>query len=201
MRRRTRPLLAVACLVAIGPAPVAAAGPGGAFAIDGVGNRSCERFVAALDAGGREATAFASWTNGFLSASNAAMADTYDLTPWQTIEVVLAKMRVFCSANPEVEYVGGLTLLVQTLLADRQTSPSEIVSIRLGDQAVFLYADVLRRVRAVLVAGGADLAPLPAEAPIGFDTAFSAALAAHQEAAGLPVTGLPDQQTLISLLD
>jgi len=171
-----------------------AAANDGSFSVDGPGRQSCAFFVDALETGDPQASiAFGAWTEGFLTGVNLFQEDTYDITPWQTPEVIMAKMRVFCENNPDVAYVNALGRLVTTLLPNRQVAPSEVVQTRADGRAVALPLWVLEQVRGVLEAMPAG--PLSTEKGM-FDPEFAQRLRAYQLENDLPPTGLPDQSTL-----
>lgn len=171
----------------------------GQFAVDGVGARSCKDFTDALanKEDPKLAAAFASWTNGFMSASNAFGNETFDLTPWQTVEVVLAKMRTYCNQYPDEAYVQALGTLISVLRAQRLAEQNEIVRFAWQEKAVFIYRDVLKQIRDKLEKLG-----YPIDAEEGaYEDEFVQALLKYQGDSGLPKTGLPDQPTLVRMLD
>lgn len=164
------------------------------YALDGGGRLSCERFLSARDERGRELALFAGWVEGYFSAFNQFNADVYDVTPWQTVELLLAKLAAFCRSEPDTPFAAATAALAQTLYPDRISRESEVVSIRASGQAVFLYAAMVDRIRAALATRGFS----PGDGT-GFDQATADALAAFQASAGLPVSRLPDQPTLNAL--
>lgn len=157
--------------------------------------RPCSEFVAA-QAGDKELViAFAGWTGGFLTGINVFRDQTFDITPFQATELILSKMAKYGEAHPDEVYVSALGKLVAMLMAGRLQTASPLVRVTSGSSAVFIYADVLEDVRAKLLAAGGTP---PAEKG-SFSPAFAQALAAHQTANGLAVTGLPDLATMNSL--
>lgn len=174
--------------------PVYAADPDGKFAVDGVGARTCAEFTSVLERPeGR--SAFANWSQGFLTAYNVFTDDTFDITPWQTPELILAKMSVFCRANPETVYINGLSALIRSLIPGRANHDSPLIAVRHSGKSVFLYRSMLERLRGDLNAAGYD-AGAP-DAP--FTEGLIGALRAYQKDKGLVVSGLPDGQTLNAL--
>ncbi|PWR03516.1 hypothetical protein DKT77_06580 [Meridianimarinicoccus roseus] len=189
-----RSVTVVLCLF-LAPGVGHAASVGGEFNVDGPGAQNCSLFVEAVDqADAASLTAFSAWTEGFVTGVNVFRDETYDVTPWQTPQLILSKMAAFCRENPDVPYVNGLGRLISVLMPNRQTEPSPIIQVRYDGQAVALPTWVLNEARRALEAvtdGGA----LPT-APDGFDDAFAERLKSFQAAEGLPRTGLPDQATL-----
>ncbi len=177
------------------PAPAPAADAAGRFAVDGPGAASCADFLRARDAGGAALAGFAGWAAGFISAVNVFTPDTYDVTPWQTVELVTAMLAAHCARATDQPFVEATGALVGALTADRLTTLSPIVQARKGGTSVVLYAAILDDVRARLNRAGHD----PGSGS-GFDAAFAGALSDWQKANGVPVTGLPDQPTLNDLM-
>jgi hypothetical protein len=184
-------------LLACAAVAAQAADEEGRFAADGVGNRTCQQFLDAIEDDERLTVAFASWTEGFMTATNALNDDTFDLTPWQTVEVIMLKMQVFCRNNPDTVYMLGLGQLISTLVPDRLTDSDEIVRVEADGRATFIYRGVLEAVRGKLEERGLTV---PKE-PGVFDELFVAALRELQGELGIPESGLPDQRTMIALFE
>ncbi|MDZ7752731.1 MAG: peptidoglycan-binding protein [Gammaproteobacteria bacterium] len=183
-------------LLAFPPVETHAADPEGRFAVDGVGSRQCEDFIKAVKS--EDAVllqAFGSWTNGFFTGANVYEEDTFDVTPWQTSELLLAKLVKYCEANPKKRYVNAVGRLLTALKPERLSRSSELVSPRVEQRAVFVYRETLERVREALVEAGYDVPETVAE----FGPEFADALVAFQRDRKLPLTGLPDQPTLNAL--
>ncbi|SFA87873.1 Putative peptidoglycan binding domain-containing protein [Poseidonocella pacifica] len=183
-----------ATVVSLLATPILAADDQGRFAVDGVGRQPCSVLVEAVRSENREQIiAFASWTDGFLTGANVYGLDTFDITPWQPIELLQAKLRQYCEANPDVAVINALGRLASVLEPDRLAEADELVSVRNDGQGVFIYGAMLDRVRQALAEAGH---PAPSE---GFDAKFADALVTYQAANDLPQTGLPDLATLNSL--
>ena len=197
MSRFPSVLGAAVLALALGGHMAQAADDQGNYAIDGVGSRSCADLAKAYaERDDKLLMAFASWTDGFITSYNVHAAQTFDITPWQTVELTLAKMNVFCTANPKTPYIEGLAKLIAVLRADRLNTSDELVLVRNGKQGTYLYRGMLTKIRAALQAAGVAV-----QSPDGsFDDSFAAALKSYQEKIGLPTSGLPDQKTLNALL-
>lgn len=168
-----------------------AADENGKFAVDGVGARSCAEFTSVKDS--KEGLRlFASWSEGFITAYNIYTEATFDVTPWQPVELLMLKMGAFCTANPDVPFINGLSALIRTLEDDRVAQEDRFVSIRHSGKTVYLYARTLDRLRTDLTSAGFDAGP--ADAP--YDQKFLAAVRAYQASKGLAQSGLPDAVTM-----
>jgi len=181
-------------IVILSAGQVHAAASDGSFAVDGPGSQTCSFFVDALETGDQNAgIAFAAWSQGFITAVNVFEEDTYDVTPWQTVDLLMAKLRAYCNANPDVPYINALGALVSTLKSERLREASELVQARVDGSAVTIPAEVLARIRDQLEQS--VLGEMGTE-PNGFDLEFAERLKAFQRENGLTESGLPDQNTL-----
>ena len=193
--RRSWPLLVLWLTAA--PLPASAADAEGRFAVDGVTTQSCRDFSEAhADRDSPRAAFMIGWLAGLISGTNVHAPKTYDLTPWETIELLGLKLDRYCMERPDDRFAEAALRLVATLAADRLERESPLVSVRYKDQAVYIYAEVLSRVAERLQQAGHPI-PTP---PGSFDNDFAKAIIDYQRAHDLPRTGLPDQVTLNLLM-
>ena len=183
---------ATALALLLAPHAALAAADNGTFAVDGVGRATCADFNAAVeDRDERLINAFGSWTSGFLSASNALMPQTFDLTPWQSEGLIMTQMQNFCAQNADVAYVDGVGRLINALSGTKLPEEAEQSTFTAGETEVQIYAPVLDGIRSALVEQGYDVGD--------GDAGLSEALTAFQSANDLDETGAPDQRTLAAL--
>lgn len=173
-----------------------AADDNGQFAIKGMGPATCQRFVAARNAQSREYFQFGGWINGYLSATNRYEQQTFDVVPWQSTGLLAGWLARFCQRNPDAPFVRAVAMMVNTLGKERLTARSELVEAQVGDQVVYIYESILRRVQERLSERG----HYTGAATGNFDSQTREALERFQREAGLKLTGLPDQPTLAKLL-
>lgn len=193
MRRVLGGLLALCAGIWWSAAPAADAS--GNFASKGVGRAACKDFVEVIENKTGKALIYAGWIEGYISASNVYLRDTYDMLPWQGSAVIFSSLGKFCRENPEVSFHRAVITLVRTLHQQRVIEQSPLVEIPVGDKRFVLYADTLRRAQEKLAELGHYTVP-----PTGaYDRDTKWALEAYQQAKGLAVTGLPDQPTLTAL--
>lgn len=186
---RTAPMIAAMCLCTA----AYATDENGQFAIDGVGGAPCIQFTeASRDIKGQVYAVYAGWTMGYVTAHNRLVDDTFDLTPWQAVEVLLAQVGSFCKANPETSYESALAELVKFLEAKRMKVADEVIQFQHQGQAVVIYKSILTQASEALAAQG-----YPND---GTPDAMTAAISDFQGKEGLPVTGLPDVNVLARLL-
>lgn len=187
-----------AAFVSALPGAAMAADSKGRSAIDGIGAAPCSALIEAQKA--EDASFFISlggWIDGYISAVNTMNADTFDLTPWEKTELFLMLIEGNCQQNPDLQIVAIVHGLVQSLLPDRLTAPSENKQIDLGEgRKVTHYVETLRRIQKALKERGHYTGAIDGD----YGPGTRSAMAAFQKSAELEPTGLPDQLTLLRLL-
>ena len=109
-----RKTLAIVAWCAALAAPAQAADSDGKFAVEGVGEAPCQAFVEARAARSVDYFAFEGWIEGFVTAANLYLPQTYDLTPWESTEVLAAVIETNCRREPDFAFV----LMVRKLLRE-----------------------------------------------------------------------------------
>lgn len=177
--------------------PAAAADSEGSFAIKGAGAASCGDFNAAWAKSSPDLGQYGGWMEGYLTAQNLHLSDTYDIAPWQSARTLLGYLRSACEQlPPETQVIRAVDAVLRTLLPARLEKTSRISGVQADGRGVVIYITVLEQVQARLV----ELGFLETQATGDLDALTVDALRAYQESEGLEVSGLPNQATLISLL-
>lgn len=159
--------------------------------VEGPGRMACSDF-SGLDPASDEARGVAAWLTGYMTGHQRLMSDVFDLTPWQTVPVLLSLLRQYCEANGEAKVEEGAQQLVAYLRPGALTEPAKVVAVGSGKNVVLLYAPVVAEVRRKLADAGHRAGPSMED--------LGDALRAYQAEKNLPQTGLPDQATLVTLL-
>lgn len=163
--------------------------------MESLGARPCSELVAASKDDQALYAGFGAWIGGYLTAANAYEDDTFDLTPWQPIEFATAQVTAGCKSEPESSVAQAVVGYVNYLKTNRLRSSSELIRVRAGQKAVFLYKDVLTDIRARLTEKGATITD-----PEGtYGATFGQAVMAYQQRNNLGQSGLPDTPTLVHL--
>jgi hypothetical protein len=188
MRMMSKTLFCAA-IVAAQTSVASAADEQGRYAAGYPATMSCTD-LASAEIDSREIAVVAGFADGWLAAHAKFTPDTFDFTPWQTIEYVLAQLRAYCTARPDDVLMTALTQLTRFLEPDVLTRGAEAEMVSNGDQVVMLHPDVIDRIQSKLrTLGYADES---AEEPM-------TGLRAFQKNESLPQSGLPDQRTLQAL--
>ncbi len=197
--RRALPSILAATLVSAAtlvPIQARAADSGGQFAVEGIGASTCESFVAAKSAPSDAYWMFLGWLDGYMTGINQYAPETYDITPWQSQNLLAALFEKFCAKNPGANFFAVANKMVVELRDDRLRESSAPVVAKVGARTIGVYRETLRRVQVLLEEGG----HYRGEVDGLFGPNTRRALESYQKQAGLTVTGLPDQATLFKLL-
>ncbi len=173
-----------------------AADSGGQFAVDGFGGSSCEGFVTAKSESSDAYWMFLGWLDGYMTGINQYAPETYDITPWQSQNLLAALFEKFCARNPGANFFAVANKMVVELRDDRLRESSAPVVAKVGERSIAVYRETLRRVQVLLEEGG----HYRGEVDGLFGPNTRRALESYQKQAGLTITGLPDQATLFKLL-
>lgn len=164
-------------------------------AVEGLGAQPCSKLVdvqRTKDTSGY--VAFGAWIGGFLTAGNIYEDDTYDLTPWQPLEMSVGQVMQFCKANPDRPVVHGVSAYMQFLKAGRLRSESPILTLEHDGNKMQQYEAVTDQVRDKLRAEG-YLKSLSG----AWDNEAIQAMLSYQRDKGMTPTGLPDLPTMLKM--
>lgn len=167
----------------------------GKFALDGGGGTPCKAFVESQRDEAPESMLFAGWIDGYATAFNQFNPDTYDLTGWQSNQLLRAMLKEYCAKHPDQLFGQAVATLAAALWAGRVTEMSELVRAENGKQGVLVYRAVLESAQRALAKRGDYKGPEDGS----YGPATRDALKRFQTANKLQPTGLPDQHTLYVL--
>lgn len=192
-------LVAAALLVAVvpaGPMPAVAEDESGTFAVEGIGQTRCSDYVQAREKRGQRYFNYGGWIDGYLTAYNHHTADTYDITPFENIDLLATVLGRFCQRHPEVPFFQAIASMVEELKPHRLRERGEPVTVEADGKEVTVYRIVIARVQDALSTSGYYDGAIDG----AYGPKTREAIEAFQADRGLPQTGLPDQVTLLRLL-
>jgi len=189
-----RILVAIACLGFFASSALAAT-TDQKYVIKGAGNGTCERFVSEREAQSQAYTLFGGWLAGYITAYNQLTDETFDIAPWQNLDLLAAFLDNFCRQNPDVAFVSAVGAMISALQPTRLRTASEKIEAAAGDGRVTLFRNVLRDIQIRLT----DLGHYQSGADGLYGEGTRRALEEYQQSKALPPTGLPDQRTLFEL--
>tara|TARA_R110001599_G_scaffold353742_2_gene596080 strand:- start:68788 stop:69378 length:591 start_codon:yes stop_codon:yes gene_type:complete len=186
--------IAVGFIWAIAPFFALAGDETGAFAIKGAGAATCSKVIKSIDERDNISLAYGGWLEGYLTASNLHLKETFDLAPWQSTYLLLKVVESICTKKPDMNLQQAANKLIGELVNQRLVTGGKFVQI--GDGATYVFQEeVIIRMKQALKDKGFYSGELNAQ----YDDATKAAVASFQKSIHDEETGLPGQKTLLYL--
>ena len=173
-----------------------AADGNGKFAMKGAGFLPCKVLSTEREKRSDVYFLIAGWVEGFVTAYNRSAADTFDITSFESTELLLSVMHNHCKDHPADPLYPVLNSMLAQLHPGRLVKESERIEVSAGERRTLLYLETIRRMQAELQRRGLYKGDVDGR----YSEATSAALKAFQSDAALDNTGFPDQTTLWRLL-
>jgi hypothetical protein len=170
----------------------------GAFNTKGAAKRSCSEFASTYSEQGSKTYLYGGWLEGYITAFNALQQKTFDITPWQTTELMLLMLNKHCTDNPDQKFLDATNIMLQAFLPTRMSTRSDIIEMSINDSTIYIYQTVLDMTVEALESSGYNIDTESSD--IAFNKSYVDAITQYQRAKGIAVTGFPDQQTLVNLL-
>ncbi len=167
----------------------------GSFAVKGAGSISCESYIAIKEKRSRDYYVFVGWLEGYLTAANQHKKGTYDLSPWQSPELLMMALSRHCLKTPKKGFITAVNDMIKVLEQEKLEQASEIVAMTSEGKQTFVYKSILKKIQRRLSAetffkGAVDGTYTPL---------LRDAIKAYQKKKDIVPTGLPDQITLFHL--
>lgn len=169
-----------------------AANKDGNYAIRGMGSFICSEFLETLEADESTRNSYSEWISGYISAMNRTELETFDVSFVPSNTAITGLVGRICSTRPDVRVETALASLLNLMSTAKIDEESDLVRTSLGESSVMIRQSVLDQLLVILV----DAEYL--NVARGFDNTVRDALLDYQQDHDLPLTGLPDSNTLIS---
>jgi hypothetical protein len=167
----------------------------GNFAIRGAGMIDCNTYLQEKEQQSQAYIMIGGWIDGYLTATNQLSEETYDITSFQSTELLATVLQNHCETNGDHRLFTVLSSIAAQLKDDRLVERSETVTVQVDDKSTRLYSETIRRMQSRLK----EAAHYQGGVTGRFDAATLAAVKAYQESIGYTPTGFPDQATLWKL--
>lgn len=184
------------CALFMGASFASAADVDGKFAVKGAGRKACSDFLSARSAGSNDYLLYAGWVEGFLSSYNQFQPNNYDITPWQTTELLMVLVAEQCTRSPDSRILSVVNGLVKAFFAIRLSEESQILKVSYDGRDTYYYSEIIRRVKERLKYVSGYQGDVNSDA---FGAEEIRSIVEFQKAAGLNVTRILDQETLSAL--
>ena len=176
--------------------PVSAADASGQFAVRGAGFATCQHYLRAHELKANEWYLFFGWLDGYLSAFNEKSAETFDVVPWQSTELIAEIIRNVCARDATQYFFPVVRTVVGGFDQQKLATAEAKKSVEVGENTALVYPATLRSAQLAL----AERGHFDGEASGEFDAKTQAAIEAFQAKHSIPVNGLPGPVTLWALL-
>lgn len=183
------------CFVALISTHAAATDKKGGFAIKGVGNVPCHAYQKLVYEDDPQKYLFAGWLNGYITAQNQHLENTFDIASWEDIETLGNYLYHHCKTNPDQSFYQAATLLVSSLYDNRIVQYEGAENLSSGKQGVMVYRQVIVRMQEALKNKGY----FSGEADGKVSDSFTQAVSEFQNANGVQATQMFDQRLLHAL--
>ena len=177
------------------PGYALAADAEGSFAVDGIGSKTCQHFLAEREQNSNFYFMYGGWLDGYMTAINQYTVGAFDITPWETTDLLMALIDNHCRSKPEEQFIAVAIALARNLGGDMLAEPSPVIEAKVGETTMHLYQATLAKVQEALKATGHYSGGVDGQ----FGPQTQTAIEAFQSSKQLKVTGLPDQRTLMAL--
>lgn len=178
------------------PASALSASTNGVFAVRGAGVIDCKTFLAERKKRSPAYLMMGGWIDGYITGVNQYAKDTYDVTSFESTELLAKIIADNCRTHPDERLGPLLNSIIKLRWQDRIVKRSPFVSITVGGRSTRLYRTTIKRAQQKLVAKGF----LKSKPNGHYNEATQKAIAAFQKTlAGYKATGFPDQATLFML--
>lgn len=133
-----------------------------------------------------------SWVDGYISGVNQQATGVFDVSSFESTELLAALLNEHCSKNPQHTLFSVVTLLVDKIAANQLPEYSEKVTVIQGERKVLLYRETLRRIQAKFHTMGL----YKGEEDGVYSTQLQDSIRTYQKSINFNPTGFPDQLTL-----
>ena len=196
MRKPTLLPALIILAAAIGAFPANAADRTGDYSVRGAGSQKCSAFTAAVEEKKPELGTYIGYIDGSLTATSRLTPDVFDVNPFILPGPFAAIVVNICKQSPDLLLDLAVRGAIDAVAKIRVPQSSPIVEMTVGQNRMSLRAETLLAVQTKLKA-----LKLLKDKPDGkFGKATEEALRQFQQTNHMSVNGLPDPDTVLSLL-
>jgi hypothetical protein len=186
----------VTCLAAAS-VPALAADPQGNFSVRGVGALPCPQVIQRIDGRSPEVPLLVAWADGMLTQMNRSDRETFDVVPFVSTPGLLTILATnVCRANNQLVFATAVGQALEAVKPMRVRQNGQPVTITVGQASVVLRPETVRLVQTRLK----ELNLLAATPDGQWGASSRAAMRRFQEGASLPLTEIPDPDSVIRLM-
>ncbi len=182
----------VSSLIIINISAAYAGDVNGRYAIRGAGLLSCKTFIEERSKQSPAYMMIGGWMDGYITAYNQLQDNTFDVTSYETTELLSVVINRHCVNNLNDILAPVLNSLLTRLHANRIKTASPYITINVGKYNGSLYVQTIKEIQRRLTQKG--LYKKTANGLWNDET--QTAISNYQKQHGFDVTGYPDQKTI-----
>jgi len=167
----------------------------GQFALKGAARESCERYVEARTTKSQDYLIYVGWIEGFITGFNQFQNKNFDITPWQTTELMSGLLESHCKKAPKDGFFFAVSKMLKAMYRIRLQEESRLSQVTSGDYSLFIYEKIIFDVKTKLKAKNY----LKGEVNSSFDDKTLQAVLQYQKDNKIKETGMPTTETLYHL--
>ncbi|MEI6798495.1 MAG: peptidoglycan-binding domain-containing protein [Pseudomonadota bacterium] len=187
---------ALAAMV-LGTACVHAADADGQFSVQGIGTLRCSQILEKVDSNAPDLSAVVAWSDGALTAANRQEDGVFSVMPFSEPIGIFTMFAVnLCRQQPDMIYESAVVQVIELLKPVYVHDASTPVKVTVGSDSVMVYPQLILQAQDRLTA----LGMLQGKGDGVFGDQTMEALKLFQASVSLPITGIPDAVTLLTLL-
>jgi len=164
------------------------------YAVKGAGAMKCSYFIEETNKNSNNIKLFAGWVEGYLTATNMHSKGTYDVTSFQSTNLILTLANGYCKKNPDDYFLTAINKLILQFGNTRLEEKSERLILKNDNKVAIIYQKTLEMAKAKLNQLGYKMSK---------EAEFLASdvknVLRYQDEQGLVLTGLLDEKTLLHL--
>lgn len=164
------------------------------FSVKGAGATKCSYFIEETQRDSDNIKLFAGWVEGYLTATNMHSRGTYDVTSFQSTNLMLTLVNGYCKKNPDDYFLTAINKLILQFGNTRLKEKSDRLVLKNENKVAIVYKKTLEMAKGKLnqlgykMSNGSD-----------FIASDVKNVLRYQAKQGLALTGLLDEKTLLHL--
>ena len=167
----------------------------GQFALKGAARESFERYVQARTSKSQDYLIYVGWIEGFITGFNQFQRKNFDITPWQTTELMSGLLENHCKKAPKDGFFFAVSKMLKVVYSLRLQEESRLSQVTSGDYSLFLYEKIIFDMKSKLKAKNY----LQGKVNSSFDEKTRQAIQQYQKDNKIKETGMPTTETLYHL--
>ncbi|MFN3231007.1 MAG: peptidoglycan-binding domain-containing protein [Alphaproteobacteria bacterium] len=166
------------------------------YIVRGYGGQPCQAYLTAVTSSIEEVQPYLVWMEGYISGVNRLQTETFDASPIIPSADMGQLVATLCQQSPDAQFERAVLALLELFKPYRIREQSQLIEMTVGDTSGAIRQETMRWMQEKMIEKGFFTAT--PDGRFGPDTQL--ALRAYQRARELPVTGVPDGETIVNFI-